>query len=816
MLAILIVLQLCCSSLWAEPTAFTYVVQPLDLAELVVTEPIDLQAVWLEDQQREQQGGPYRFAIPRVVKMTPETNGLWEEIDDETLLWRLPIASPQALSLSLGFTHYFMPPGGRLFIYAADHSDVLGPFTEDDNKEHGQLWTPLVHSDIVIVELTIPVSEVPQLELELTSINHGYRDFDTQPILMELGDSDWCHRDVVCSEGDPWRDQIRSVARYHVTIEDHGTYWCTGVLVNNTAQDDKLYFLTAFHCFDEPEDRVLSNSEKAAASTMVIYWNFEASTCGSITGSENQNQSGAIFRAGYWSSDFALVELDDMPPRAFNVYYAGWDRSSDAPSTGVAIHHPKADTKKISIENDPLNKVILVGYDPDIYYGVFFEVSDWDVGIVAAGSSGCPIFNSNKKVVGLLSNGLSDCVTRGPDYFGPLYRSWTGGTTDDKRLRDWLDPLDTGTEVLDGKNPKGPCTGDSTTVTIGTGTSDWNYPMRTGYEDSRTQAIYLASEIGASGAIGTLALYVTKVPGQTMKNWTIRMKHTSMTEHCSLDADDSLLNPGHWTVVYQNDETVNSTGWRTFEFQTPFEYNGQDNLMVDFSYNNRSSTSNGTCRSHSVSVKRSACAQSDSLYDDPLNWSGASRPYVWCKYERPNVKLTICKENPAIFEDTFPTTTIDETKWTVVEGATVDAVGINEPSSEYSLRLNGDDSVKSKVIDLSSYSGATLTYHYQRTGGGNSTEAGDYLMIECQVGVSSATPTLPTPLPPSEPSVLPTEWVKLARHRGDGPDMTSYQPNTITLPPGALHTLFRLRIRTSSSSVNHDWFVDDVKIQVGS
>ncbi len=496
------------------------------------------------------------------------------------------------------------------------------------------------------------------------------------------------------------------MARYHVTIEHQGTYWCTGVLVNNTAQDDKPYFLTAFHCFDEPEDSLLSDSEKAAAATMVIYWNYQASTCGSVTGSEDQNQSGAVFRAGYWSSDFALVELDDMPPRSFNVYYAGWDRSNDAPSTGVAIHHPKADTKKISIENEPLSKIILVSYDPDVYYGAFFKVGDWDVGIVEIGSSGCPLFNSNKRIVGLLSNGVSDCATRGPDFFGPLYRSWTGGASDDTRLRDWLDPLNTGVEVLDGKNPKGPCTGDTYTSTIGTGTSAWNYPMRTGYEDSRTQVIYLADEIGTSGAINALALDFTKVPGQTLKKWTIRLKHTSMTEHCSLDATD-------WTVMYQNDEAVNSTGWRTFDFQTPFEYNGQDNLMVDFSYNNRSSSSNGMCSSHLVSVKRSVCAQSDSLYDDPLNWSGTSRPNVWCRYERPNVKLTICKENLVVFEDTFPTTTIDETKWTAVEGATVDAEGLNEPSSEYSLRLNSGDSVKSKVIDLSSYSGATLTYHYQ-------------------------------------------------------------------------------------------------------
>ena len=163
--------------------------------------------------------------------------------------------------------------------------------------------------------------------------------------------------------------------------------------------------------------------------------------------------------------------------------------------------------------------------------------------------------------------------------------------------------------------------------------------MRTVYEDSRTQVIYLASEIGASGNIIGMALDVTKVPDEAirMKNWTIRMKHTSMTEDCSLYATG-------WTVVYQNDEKIEGTGWRTFEFQRPFEYNGTDHLMVDFSFNNRFSASNGECRSHEVIFgQRSTCAQSDGQYGDPLRWSGTSRPNVWCKYYRPNVKLNICR-----------------------------------------------------------------------------------------------------------------------------------------------------------------------------
>ena len=421
-----------------QPTVFTHEIQPLDFVEGVVPEPIDLQAIQLEDQRREEEGAPYRFAIPRTVLITPGVNGTWEEIDDETWLWRIRITSPEVQSLNLGFTQYHMPSGGRLFIYAADHSQVIGPFTEHDNEEHGQLWTPLVQSDDIVVELTIPVSEVPELELELGFINLGYRGL--KPLITDkgAGDSGWCNVNVICPEGDSWRDQIRSVAMYTVS----GIYQCTGTLINNTAQDDKPYFLSADHC----------GVDSGTASSMVIYWNYEASTCSGTTGSLDDSQTGAIFRAAYTTSDFVLVELDDMPSPAFNVYYAGWDRISSTPSSGVAIHHPSGDLKKISFENQSLSITSHGGYSSP-GDGTHLRVADWDIGTTEGGSSGCPIFNPDKRVVGNLHGGLAACGNNESDWFGRFYKSWTGGEANSTRLSNWLDPLSTSITAISGKNP---------------------------------------------------------------------------------------------------------------------------------------------------------------------------------------------------------------------------------------------------------------------------------------------------------------------------------------------------------------------------
>jgi lysyl endopeptidase len=629
--AILISLLLS-SILCAQPAAFNHVVTSLDNVKAVVPEPIDLQAVLVEDQQREQNGGPYSFAISRPVNITPITDGLWEELDEETLLWQLPIASPEALSLSLGFSHYFMPSGGRLCIYSADESQVIGPFTEDDNKEHGQLWTPLIFSEAIIVEVTVPVSKASELELELTSINHGYRQVDPTLLNGVNEDADWCHRNVACPEGDLWRDQIRSVALYHITYGDR-SYWCTGSLINNTSQNDKPYFLTSFRCFDGDRNRILEDPDGAAKS-MVVYWNFQSNSCYSYSGSLDQNQTGAIFRSGFWKTDFLLVELEREPSSAINVYYSGWDRSSKAPPNAVAIHHPNSDVKKISIENDPLSKATLIDEAKYYNYGLYFVVNDWDVGITAEGSTGGPLFNPDKRIIGQFRNGNSSCSAPGPDWFGPFYRSWSEGENRNNRLKDWLDPLNTNIAFIDGKNPTNP---SCQNVIVGTGIIDWEFPMHTWYHDSRTQVIYLSSEIRQSGTITGLALDVSRIPGQTLNNWTIRMKHTDR-----IDSTDKYMYTSGWTIVYSGNENVIDTGWKWFEFHIPFQYDNTFNLMVDFSHNNNSYSRAGYCRASRAESIRTLFAYSDSEDGDPLGWTESnmpnSNPINWV----PNLKLKFC------------------------------------------------------------------------------------------------------------------------------------------------------------------------------
>jgi hypothetical protein len=438
------------------PLSFSRPVEPIEVVDKILTKDVNLTAVRLEDQKRELWGGPYRFAVRKPAQVDVTTGGTWEQIDAETLMWRLHVTSPKATSLSLGFTAYNMPPGGRLFVYSADGKQMLGPYTEHNNTKHRQLWTPLIYSDDIVVELTIHVNEVENLELTLGAINHGYRQMLSPFTEKGLGDSASCEINAACPEGDGWRDQIRSVALYHVTLAD-GTWQCTGTLINNTAQDDKPYFLTAFHCFDEYEDGVLADPNGAAAS-MVVYWNFQASTCSGTTGPENQTQTGAYFRAAYNPSDFTLVELDEMPPKDFNVYYAGWDRSSAAPSSGAVFHHPRGDLKKISVEHHSLFVASWGGYSTP-GDGTHLRMPHLEVGTAETGSSGSPIFGPGKLLAGQLHGGVITICDppSSPLWFGRFYKSWTGNSTPSTRLSNWLDPISTSQTTLNGKDPTPEC-----------------------------------------------------------------------------------------------------------------------------------------------------------------------------------------------------------------------------------------------------------------------------------------------------------------------------------------------------------------------
>lgn len=161
---------------------------------------------------------------------------------------------------------------------------------------------------------------------------------------------------------------------------------------------------------------------------------------------------------------------------------------------------------------------------------------------------------------------------------------------------------------------------DARQSTVGPGDTPREYPMGTYFHDQRVQVVYTPAEVGEASRITALALLVQTPPGQTLERWTIRMKHSTFSHF-----DQPIWEQG-WTTVYQNNETVIEGGWVKFQFNEPFEFNGVENLLVDFSFDNSTYTVDGKCDTTSTTDLRALFFRSDSAYGDPLAWSGIEPP----------------------------------------------------------------------------------------------------------------------------------------------------------------------------------------------
>ncbi|MDX1571734.1 MAG: PKD domain-containing protein, partial [Xanthomonadales bacterium] len=413
---------------------------------------IDQGRLLAEDVERVRDGLPVRYAVPfKLDDLTAEEDrsaeGEWVQLDDGSWEWTLFVTAANATSLDFGFEDFWFPRGARLVVESADGKLLAGPFTDDDNRSERQLWTPVVRGNQARLRVTVSDALRPFVSFRLAQVNAGYRLFNP---LSEKSQS--CNIDVVCPEGDDYRDEVRSVAL--ITVGGSGGF-CTGQLLNKTGTLDKAYFLTANHCGITAQE----------APSLVFYFNYQSDTCrsGSASGSSlplsiGDPVTGATLVANHGPrADFMLLELDELPADPINVFYAGWDRRDVPPTSAAIIHHAQGDEKRIAREFDPVvdgDERFTVG-DVDLATGRWWQVREWDVGITEGGSSGGGLFDQNGRVVGQLAGGFSfTCpgAEEGFDAFGKFSESWNGGGAPATRLSDWLDPGATGARFVDGVN----------------------------------------------------------------------------------------------------------------------------------------------------------------------------------------------------------------------------------------------------------------------------------------------------------------------------------------------------------------------------
>jgi len=390
---------------------------------------------------------PIKYAEQRAVDLTPYNSGQWIN-KNNTWYWTLTIESIGATSLNFGFTEYHLPSEASLVIDGMNEKYRLGPFTKADNKQHDQLWTPIIEDDYVKLSLSVPESEMNNIRLRLSSINHGLTN------AFWRNNSGDCNIDVNCGLNDflplidNYRDQIQSVC----AVSTNGSISCTGFLINTPRNDATPYIITAAHC----------EVTEQTASSVIVYWNYKNSTCREVNSAINglpgdgrldQFSMGASVVAsaenGFLneaSTDFTLLKLDNPVDPDFRPYFLGWDRRAILPDSSFVIHHPNGDEMSISFDFDQTE---FTTFDGD---SVFIRVLDWDIGTTENGSSGGPYFNIDGRLIGYVSGGQAACDNDLWDEFSWFGRAWTGEGSSATRLSDWLDPDNIGVEIINGYN----------------------------------------------------------------------------------------------------------------------------------------------------------------------------------------------------------------------------------------------------------------------------------------------------------------------------------------------------------------------------
>ncbi len=392
---------------------------------------------------------PYDESTPVAVSLDVLARAEWTKLDEGGDVARLRLDAPGAEALHLVFDDFWMPKGAQLFVYNEDRSFVRGAFTSENNKPNGGFAIDFVPGETLILEYFAPRATAAAGRLHLSSVvrstlpdtwNSAWKTSDATATYTPTALS--CSINTSCDEASEWADATRATV---MVVRPNGAA-CSGVLLNNTAEDGKAYVLTANHCGNP--------TPGATYEKWIVRFDYESASCENPTDVPHYHAAtGVHVRVASTNGDFALLELMEPIPAEANVTLAGWSRSSTAPSSVAAIGHPAKDLKKIAFSSTP----------PQNYVNIYWRAK-FDRGCIQDGSSGSPLFDGdNHRVIGFVRASASmsnQCDGPGGDdnqadiWNGTMSQIWNvkvNGVT----VSDYLDPLGLDPQSLDGMTYEG-------------------------------------------------------------------------------------------------------------------------------------------------------------------------------------------------------------------------------------------------------------------------------------------------------------------------------------------------------------------------
>jgi hypothetical protein len=333
---------------------------------------------------------------PVVVNRNKVQAADWTVLANGWRIYSVEVTSLGALGLRIHLESLALPSGARLLVYDPANP-ARSPWTVTAETLSGKrgIWSQTTFAETAVVECQVPPGADPgTVAFTVAEISHLYQ----IPTPKALKVAAACENDASCYPA--WAEEANGVALIEF-IDNQTNYMCSGCLLSANSTNAADYFLTANHCI----------TDQTIAKTMEIYWFYQTSACNGASPSLDsvpRTGPGADLLAtssADTGNDFSFLRLWNSPPAG--VYYFGW--STAAPTSGetlTTLHHPEEDATRISFGSQ-------VGADAD------FRYVRWSSGITEPGSSGAPLCNANRQVIGQLYGGSSSCANpTGLDVFG--------------------------------------------------------------------------------------------------------------------------------------------------------------------------------------------------------------------------------------------------------------------------------------------------------------------------------------------------------------------------------------------------------------
>ena len=341
---------------------------------------------------------------------------------------RVGLRSENAKGISLFFDRYHLPEGAKLFVYNPAQTIVYGAFTSENNNKKKSLLVRPLYADSVVVEYQEPLDASFRADLHISLATHELRKAN---VFMS---SNECTALVADRQG---TEKYKQAVCLLFTVANGTAWWGSGALINNP--EHKPYVYTAGHNIKDAE----------LATKTIFYFNYELPVQDNTFQPSTQlSISGSTLLSRDTDVDFALVELNKMPPADYRPYFAGWTRKINPTGPFMCIQHPYGDVKKVSFVNS-----ITASYYDKPSVTTYWYISRWDDGITQDGSSGSPLFDADGYIIGELTGGASFCDTPYNDYYCQFHAAWNYYKDESKQLAHYLDPKGENLMSMEGYEP---------------------------------------------------------------------------------------------------------------------------------------------------------------------------------------------------------------------------------------------------------------------------------------------------------------------------------------------------------------------------